>query len=174
MGAVKNAMQRDGLDPTILDLDPEKSLECQRPSREQEKETEDVNSKPNENVPTKESIGDKSPSVWSSRVGYPSEWQALPDKTKVLPEFPALDEALYEMNSSMDSFGASGRKEVQPPLNKDPVYEKYYRMLKMVRLLYYVLFSLVLVKIANISRLYRDYQWARSRMQFKGMSWTLL
>ena len=136
MGAVKNAMQRDGIDPTILDLDPEKSLGSQRPSGEQEKEIEDAVSKPTENEPTKESIGDKSPSVWSSRVGYPSEWQALPDKGKVLPEFPALDEALYEMNSSMDSFGG-GRKEAQPPLNKDPVYEKYYRMLKMVRILYY-------------------------------------
>ena len=129
MGAVKNAMQRDGIDPTILDLDPQKSLESQRPS-EQGKEIDDTDLKPN-----KELIGDKSPSVWSSRVGYPSEWQALPDKGKVLPEFPALDEALYEMNSSMDSFGG-GRKEVQPPLNKDPVYAKYYRMLKMVRLLY--------------------------------------
>ena len=136
MGAVKNAMQRDGLDPTILDLDPDKSLESQRPSREQEKEIEDTELKSTENEPTKELIGDKSPSVWSSRVGYPSEWQALPDKGKVLPEFPSLDEALYEMNSSMDSFGG-GRKEVQPPLNKDPVYAKYYRMLKMVRLLYH-------------------------------------
>ena len=62
MGAVKNAIQRDELDPTIMDLDPEKSLES---------------------------------------------------------------------HSSMDSFGG-GRKEVQPPLNKDPVYAKYYRMLKMV------------------------------------------
>lgn len=29
MGAVKNAMQRDGLDPNIMDLDPEKSLSSQ-------------------------------------------------------------------------------------------------------------------------------------------------
>lgn len=164
MGAVKNAMQRDGLDPTILDLDPQKSLESQRPS-EQEKKIEDVDLKP-----TKELIGDKSPSVWSSRVGYPSEWQALPDKGKILPEFPALDEALYEMNSSMDSFGG-GRKEVQPPLNKDPVYAKYYRMLKMVSSLHDGPLFKVLVLIANVfSYLCRDYQWAQSRMQFKEMS----
>ena len=31
MGSVKNAMQRDQQDPTIMDLDPEKSLESQRP-----------------------------------------------------------------------------------------------------------------------------------------------
>ena len=29
MGAVKNALQRDGLDPGIMDLDPEKSLKSQ-------------------------------------------------------------------------------------------------------------------------------------------------
>ena len=29
MGAVQNAMQRDGLDPTIMDLDPDKSLASQ-------------------------------------------------------------------------------------------------------------------------------------------------
>jgi len=33
MGAVKNAMQRDEQDPTIMDLDPEKSLESQRPPK---------------------------------------------------------------------------------------------------------------------------------------------
>ncbi len=30
MGAVQNAMQRDGLDPSIMDLDPEKSVEYQK------------------------------------------------------------------------------------------------------------------------------------------------
>ena len=29
MGAVQNAMQRDGLDPTIMDLDPDKSVASQ-------------------------------------------------------------------------------------------------------------------------------------------------
>jgi hypothetical protein len=29
MGAVQNAMSRDGLDPSITEFDPEKSLECQ-------------------------------------------------------------------------------------------------------------------------------------------------
>ncbi len=29
MGAVKNALQRDGLDPSIMDLDPEKSITSQ-------------------------------------------------------------------------------------------------------------------------------------------------
>jgi len=32
MGAVRNAMQRDQQDPTVLDLDPDRSLESQRSS----------------------------------------------------------------------------------------------------------------------------------------------
>ena len=36
MGAVKNAIQRDQQDPTIMDLDAEKSLESQRPSVKEE------------------------------------------------------------------------------------------------------------------------------------------
>jgi hypothetical protein len=58
IGAVKNSMQRDQQDPTIMDLDPEKSLESQRP-----------------------------------------------------PKLLVEDD---------------------PALNKDPIYEKYFRMLKMV------------------------------------------
>ena len=36
MGAVKNAVQRDQQDPTIMDLDPEKSFESQRPPEEED------------------------------------------------------------------------------------------------------------------------------------------
>jgi hypothetical protein len=57
MGAVQNAMQRDGLDPTIMDLDHNKSVASQR----------------------KEDVDDG------------------------------------------------------PPLNQDPLYQKYFKMLKMVR-----------------------------------------
>lgn len=34
MGAVQNAMQRDGVDPTIMDLDHEKSVASQRKKTE--------------------------------------------------------------------------------------------------------------------------------------------
>ena len=34
LGAVKNAMQRDGLDPSIMDLDPEKSVTSQLENKE--------------------------------------------------------------------------------------------------------------------------------------------
>ena len=36
MGAVQNAMQRDGLDPTIMDLDHNKSVASQRKKEEED------------------------------------------------------------------------------------------------------------------------------------------
>lgn len=42
MGAVQNAMQRDGLDPTVMNLDHSKSLASQR----KEKKTKDVDDGP--------------------------------------------------------------------------------------------------------------------------------
>lgn len=74
MGAVKNAMQRDQQDPTIMDLDHEKSLDSQRAAEK-------------------------------------------------------------------DSAGDDG-----PPLNKDPTYEKYFRMLKMVSARGIVLVHFVIVR----------------------------
>ena len=41
MGAVKNAMQRDGLDPTIMDLDPNKSVSSQMKDDDDEEDDED-------------------------------------------------------------------------------------------------------------------------------------
>ena len=41
MGAVKNAMQRDELDPTVMDLDHDRSVASQRKSKEEEEEEED-------------------------------------------------------------------------------------------------------------------------------------
>merc|ERR1712151_833225 len=39
VGAVKNALARDGKDPSIMDLDPEKSLKSQLGGSEEEKDT---------------------------------------------------------------------------------------------------------------------------------------
>ncbi len=53
MGAVQNAMQRDGLDPSIMELDPEKSVASQL-----KKDEEDEDSGP----PLKDD-----PKVWKRR-----------------------------------------------------------------------------------------------------------
>lgn len=36
LGAVKNALQRDGLDASVMDLDPEKSIASQQKQEEEE------------------------------------------------------------------------------------------------------------------------------------------
>ena len=46
MGAVKNAMQRDSLDPSIMDLDHEKSVASQLQEDEEEDEEEAVDDGP--------------------------------------------------------------------------------------------------------------------------------
>ena len=45
VGAVKNALSRDGLDPGIMDLDPEKSLKSQQGGGDEE-ETEEADTGP--------------------------------------------------------------------------------------------------------------------------------
>ena len=57
MGAVKNAVQRDGLDPSIMDLDPEKSIASQL-----NKEEELVDNGP----PLKEDPTYNKVSIWES------------------------------------------------------------------------------------------------------------
>ena len=57
IGAVKNAIQRDGLDPSIMDLDPEKSVASQL-----EKEEEIVDDGP----PLKEDPTYVKVSTWES------------------------------------------------------------------------------------------------------------
>ena len=128
MGAVKNAMQRDELDPTIMDLDPEKSLESQRPPK-----------------------AGQAPSVWSSRLGFPSDWQALPGSEDVLPEeFVPQDEGESKEEDN----------DTPLPLNQDPVYEKFYRMLRMVRLSPFCLTSSIFSLLNNFLLFdLRDCQW---------------
>ena len=129
MGAVKNAIQRDGLDPTVLDLDSERSLDSQRPQTKA-----DASSCAGTNS-TKNQESDEyktTPSIWSSRLGFPEDWQALPQNNgSMVPEFPVVEDD-EEMNSTQLPTVTPREKEEAPPLNKDPTYEKYYRMLKMV------------------------------------------
>ena len=137
MGAVKNAIQRDGLDPTVLDLDSERSLDSQRPQTKADTSTcAGTNSTKNQESDEYKTT----PSIWSSRLGFPEDWQALPQNNgSMVPEFP-VDEDYDEMNSTQLPTVTPREKEEAPLLNKDPTYEKYYRMLKMVS---YMLFSIV-------------------------------
>lgn len=144
MGAIKNAIQRDELDPTVMELDPEKSLASQRPANAKEEEDETSPRSPMETERSDSEVVDShhhrtnsSGNAWSSRLGFPSDWQAPPQEgknlnntsTRALPVFP-VDESDGDEISNSDRWGEEG----PPPLNIDPTYEKYYRMLKMVSL----------------------------------------
>ena len=129
MGAVKNAMQRDGLDPTVLDLDAERSLDSQRPQTKTGTTCAGIDSTKNQES---DECKTPTPSIWSSRLGFPEDWQALPQSNgSMAPEFP-VDKDDDETDSTQLPTVTPGEKEEAPPLNKDPTYEKYYRMLKMV------------------------------------------
>ena len=106
MGAVKNAVLRDELDPTIMDLDPDKSLESQRPAE-------------------KEAYGGESqqpPVAINDNVGEENPEQGEHSTAIVV-----------DVNSKTGPIGEEiEKRDPLPPLKDDPAYEKYFRMLKMV------------------------------------------
>jgi hypothetical protein len=127
-------MQIDELDLTIMEIDPDKSAECQwlvldvdiaaseqffrgQLTPEVAAGTHSAAYNWIENVAC-------AASLWSSRLGYLSDWQSLPHKVNILPmifSLRSLEESTNEMNCTRELF-----------MNICPVYEKYYRMLKMV------------------------------------------
>ncbi|KAL3809258.1 LOW QUALITY PROTEIN: hypothetical protein ACHAXA_007325 [Cyclostephanos tholiformis] len=133
LGVVKNVMQIDELDLTIMEIDPDKSAECQwlvldvdiaaseqffrgQLTPEVAAGTHSAAYNWIENVAC-------AASLWSSRLGYLSDWQSLPHKVNILPmifSLRSLEESTNEMNCTRELF-----------MNICPVYEKYYRMLKM-------------------------------------------
>ena len=143
MGALKNATQRDELDLAIMDLDPDKSLEShwtvldtdntalEHSFRgQQDSNTIEIQQTPevltDTDSPTHYQINNLgcAPSLWTSRLGYPSDWQSLPHHVKILPmkiSSRPLKESIYELNC---------RGLLRH--NNCPDYEKYYRLLKMV------------------------------------------
>ena len=148
MGAVQNAMLRDELDPSVLDFDPEKSLESQRPIEKKsdsvvenqhtvDETTNDDGMENQQQQKNDKSANDNDEcltpgSAWASRLGFPSDWQApATNNDKALPEFPVNDDEIASENGVWEEEGPS-------PLNKDPTYEKYYRMLKMVSIVCYL------------------------------------
>jgi len=139
MSALKNATQRDELDLAIMDLDPDKSLESQWTvldaddaaseqsfSGQQDSNTIEIQQTPevvNENdSPTHDQINNLGcvPNLWTSRLGYPSDWQSLPYNVKILP-MKISSQPSKELNCT----GLLRH-------NNCPDYEKYYRLLKMV------------------------------------------
>jgi hypothetical protein len=142
MGAVKNAVQRDELDLAIRDLDPDNPLESQWTvldadiaaseqsfRGQQGSNTIKIQQTPkvvtDNDSPTYDRINNLgcANSLWTSRLGYPSDWHSLPHYVKILPikiSTQPLKE-IYELNCTRALLH-----------NYCPDYGKYYRLLKMV------------------------------------------
>lgn len=196
-------MQRDQVDPTILDLDPEISLESQRPvenvdivasslSITDEESGDEIDSRAISNRRKSDmstdidSLGDggdrgSTSSVWSARLGYPSVWNpAAPPPEEFSPHAPDetndANAAPTDWSSRL-GYPSDWKPVVLPPdvlpeeltpnprdeaddelptasfpLNKDPVYAKFYKMLKTVSPMRCYLFLFAFIRsLANLS-----------------------
>merc|ERR1712194_707382 len=118
MGAVKNAIQRDQQDPSIMDLDPGKSLESQQ----------SLKSKDSDDIPLKDDP------IYSkyfkmSKMGLPlGAVQNAMQRDGIDPSIMDLDPE-KSVASQLDT--KEEPVDDGPPLKDDPTYVKYFKMLKM-------------------------------------------
>lgn len=114
-GAVRNALVRDGLDPSTLDLDPEKSLVSQMAKEEDKGDEPALKDDPK----------------------YEKYFRML---AKGLPDGAVrnalvrdgLDPTILDLNpdESLASQTRGAGDDAEPALKDDPKYEKYFRMLE--------------------------------------------
>merc|ERR1712194_259264 len=115
MGAVKNAIQRDQQDPSIMDLDPGKSLESQQ----------SLKSKDSDDIPLKDDP------IYSkyfkmSKMGLPL------GAVKNAMQRDGLDPSIMDLDPEKTVASQLGDEEDNgPPLKDDPLYSKYFKMSKM-------------------------------------------
>jgi hypothetical protein len=118
VGAVKNALTKDGKDPSIMDLDPKKSLKSQR----QETKNDD-------DGPALQDDPDYQKYFKMLKMGLPigAVKNALTKDGKD-PSIMDLDPK-KSLKSQMGGDGAAS--DDGPPLKDDPDYAKYFKMLSM-------------------------------------------
>ena len=107
-GAIRNALLRDGLDPAIIDMDPERSLISQTA-----KVVGEINHLKND--PKFEKY------VRMLEKGLPE------GAVRNAMQRDGLDPCLLDVDSNMPSMPDSNDEGL--PLKNDPIYEKYFRML---------------------------------------------
>jgi len=112
--AAKHAMTRDGLDPDILDMDPEKSLKSQTESSEKEDTGPPLKDDPKYVKYFK-----------MMKMGLPKE------AAKHAMVRDGLDPSILDMDPEK-SISSQESEDTGPPLKEDPKYAKYFKMLKMV------------------------------------------
>jgi hypothetical protein len=114
MDAVKHSVKRDGKDPTVMDLDPNKSLKSQR------------GGDGDDGPPLKEHP-DYEKYFKMLKMGLPL------DAVKHSVKRDGKDPAVMDLNpdKSLKSQQKSDDVDDGPPLKEDPDYGKYFKMLKM-------------------------------------------
>jgi hypothetical protein len=116
MGAVQNALLRAGKDPSIMDLDPEKSLKSQTGGEDE-----------GDDGPPLKDDPEYSKYFKMLKMGTPmGAVQNALQKDGKDPSIMDLDPA-----KSVKSQTGGGGKDDGPPLKDDPEYSKYFKMLKM-------------------------------------------
>jgi hypothetical protein len=114
--AVKNALTRDGKDPTLMDLDPNKSLKSQR------QKTQDV-----EAGPALKDDPEYAKYFKMIKCGLPLD--AVKNALTRDGKDPAIMDLDPEKSLKAQCNGLTGDTGV--PLQDDPEYQKYFRMLRM-------------------------------------------
>merc|ERR1712194_489697 len=122
LGAVQNAMQRDGIDPSIMDLDPEKSVASQLDTKEEPVD----DGPPLKDDPTyvkyfkmlKMGLPMGAVKNAMERDGLNASIMHLDPGKSVASQLEAEEEEDEPVDDS-------------PPLKEDPTYVKYFKMMKM-------------------------------------------
>ena len=139
MGAVQNAMQRDGLDPTIMDLDHDKSVASQL-KKEEEDDGPPLREDPKYQKYFK-MLKMVSPFVyilvylWNRLMLYDSVIiKGLPvGAVKNAMQRDGLDPAIMDLNPEKSVASQQNKEEEElvdkgPPLKEDPRFQKYFKV----------------------------------------------
>merc|ERR1712008_546134 len=125
--AVKHAVKRDGKDDSVMDLDPEKSLKSQLKSKNDDDEEEEDTGPPLKEDPEYVKY------FKMLKMGLPV------DAVKHAVKRDGKDDSVMDLDpekslkSQLKSKNGNDEEEEDtgPPLEEDPEYVKYFKMLKM-------------------------------------------
>ena len=124
MGAVKNALQRDGKDPSIMDLDPNKSIKSQMKPDGDVEEEEDTGT-PLKDDP--EYVKYFKMLKMGLPVGAVKNALQRDGKDPSIMDLDPNKSVKFQLNKK----NGGSTIDKGPPLKEDPEYEKYFKMLKM-------------------------------------------
>jgi hypothetical protein len=122
IATVKQALERDGKDPLVAEMDPDKSYESQAKKEQSEQDTTDI---PLKDMP------EYSKFFKMLKMGIPNGAvrQALQKEGKD-PDIADMDPS-KPLSSQLKSKQNEPEKSDGPPLKDDPEYTKFFKMLKM-------------------------------------------